>query len=86
MKATHKGLGVRFGGRCAVCGRHTGDRDYERAATSLYRREDGRFVVVHPACAGGRTKTRVGGGCAYRTQPNATIEVATDAQKEEPHH
>ena len=75
MKAKHMGLGVKFGGRCAVCDRPTGERDFEKAATSLYKLANGTFLVVHPACAGGRTKNAVGGGTKYRTEPNSEIEV-----------
>jgi hypothetical protein len=75
MKATHVGLGVKFGGVCAVCGSHTGSRAFELDATSLYRTEEGKYVVVHPSCAGGRTKSRVGGGVTYRTAPKATITI-----------
>lgn len=75
MKITHKGLGVKFGGRCAVCGRPTGDRDFEKAKTSLYKRESGGFAVVHPECAGGRTTSRVRGGVAYSVAPDDVLEV-----------
>ena len=77
ISAKYVGLGVKFGGACGVCGRDTGTRDFERAATALYKRADGRFVPVHPACAGGSTKSRIGGGIAWRQQPHDTIEVET---------
>lgn len=73
MKAKHLGLGVKFGGRCAVCGRETGNREFEKAQTSLYKKADGTFAVVHPTCAGGSTKNS--GGVKYRIEPKAEIEV-----------
>jgi hypothetical protein len=72
----HVGLGCRFGGTCPVCGRSI-DRQHELTAASLYRRPDGKYAAVHTECAGGRTKSRVGGGMSYRTQPRSTIEVAS---------
>jgi hypothetical protein len=79
MRAEHKGLGVRFGGCCLVCGRATGNRDWEKAGTSLYKLANGKFGAVHPACAGGSTKHKVGGGTAYSQEPAAFIEVADKA-------
>ena len=73
MKATHKGLGVKFGGACGVCGRDTGKREFERAVTALYQREDGKFIPVHPECAGGQTKNS--NGVKYRVAPKDSIEV-----------
>lgn len=78
VKARHMGLGVKFGGNCAVCGRHTGNREFEKAATALYKTEHGKFVVVHPACAGGKTKHAVGGGIKYRDSPDSTIDIDPD--------
>jgi len=43
MKATHVRLGIRYAGQCAVCGKWTGDRDFERDGTSLYRWRWGRY-------------------------------------------
>lgn len=76
MAAKHVGLGVKFGGRCLVCARETGNRDFEKAATSLYKLDSGKFGVVHPSCAGGATKHAVGGGTKYRTEPQGQIEVS----------
>lgn len=75
MIAEHKGLGVKFGGKCAVCGRDTGSRPYEMAATALYKTDAGKFLVVHPTCAGGGTKNKIGGGIVYRREPRETIEI-----------
>jgi hypothetical protein len=80
MKAKHVGLGVRYGGRCLVCGQATGSRPWELAQTSLYKLENGKFGVAHPRCAGGQTKSRVGGGTAYRVEPQDEIEI----QQQEP--
>ena len=70
--AKHISLGARFGGSCAICG----STCHDLAKTSLYRKADGKFVVVHPACAGGSTKSAVGGGAKYRTEPKGVIEIA----------
>ncbi len=75
MRATHKGLGVKFAGQCEICGTSTGTREFEKAQTALYKRDDGKFVVVHPICVGGKTKGKVNGGTAYRVAPPDTIEV-----------
>lgn len=75
MTAKHIGLGVRFGGRCGVCGRHTGTRDFELAKTALYKRSDGKFCPVHPECAHGVVKNKIGGGVVYRSEPDYSIEV-----------
>lgn len=64
MTATVVKLGVRFAGRCVVCGRHTGDRPFEMEDTLLVLVE-GKHRVAHPSCAGGATKGRVQGGRAY---------------------
>lgn len=74
MKITYVGLGVRFGGRCPVCRTHTGDEAWERAETALYRGE-GRYWPVHARCAGGRTKTRVGGRVVWRDEPDRTLTI-----------
>ena len=76
MTLHHIGLGVKFGGNCPVCHRNTGVREFEKAATSLYKDTGGHFHPVHPGCAGGRTKSAVGGSIKYRTEPNSTIEVS----------
>lgn len=77
MKATHKGLGVKFGGCCLVCRRNTGAREFEMARTSLYKLDNGKFGAVHPECAGGSTKTKIGGGgTVYRREPAEVIEIA----------
>lgn len=73
MIAKHIRLGVKFDGSCAICGRPTGSRAFELEQTSLYRRSDGKFCAVHPQCAGGKTKSRVGGGVAYRLEPASTM-------------
>jgi hypothetical protein len=75
MQYTHKGLGVKFGGRCLICGKDTGSRDWERALTALYKSEAGKFAPVHPECAGGRTKNAVGGGAKYSTEPAETLDI-----------
>lgn len=75
MQAKHMGLGVKYGGRCGVCGRDTGSRPFEMAVTALYKREDGKFTPVHPHCAGGATKNAVGGGAKYKREPEGVIEV-----------
>ena len=75
MTAEHKGLGVKYGGKCGVCGQDTGSREFEKAATSLYKTEDGKFLPVHPTCAGGRTKTKINGGIVYARQPEGVIEI-----------
>lgn len=74
MTLNHKGLGVKFGGRCPVCNGDTGNRDFEKEKTALYRSQDGRFFPVHPECAGGSTKSAVGGGIKYRNEPKAVVE------------
>jgi hypothetical protein len=75
MTAMHVKLGVKYAGTCAVCGKWTGDRGFEREGTSLYKRSDGQYCVVHPACAGGNIKSRIQGGTAYRDEPADEIEV-----------
>ena len=78
MKAKHVKLGVKYAGTCAMCGEWTGDRSFELAATSLYKRDDGKFCAVHPICAGGKTKNRCGNrGVAYRVEPDQVIEVSS---------
>jgi len=74
VKATHIRLGVKFGGRCPICKRDTGSRSWELSQTALYRSADGKFHPVHPKCAGGSTKSKVGGGAAYRQEPKKEIE------------
>lgn len=76
MRAHHVGLGAKYPGKCLACGRLTGARSHELEATSLYKRDDGKFAVAHPECVGGRVKHRVGGGSAYRTEPESSVEVA----------
>jgi len=73
MKAHHVGLGVKFGGKCLVCGRQTGEREFEKSATSLYRLANGKFGAVHPACANGSTKNS--NGTKYRVEPDSVIDI-----------
>ncbi len=75
MKAIHKGLGVKFGGNCLICHRATGSRPFEMATTSLYKLDNGKFGPVHPECAGGRVKNKIGGGPVYRMEPSNEIEI-----------
>lgn len=56
-------LGAKYGGKCAVCGAPTGDRDFEKARTCVGK-ADGKFVVAHPKCVGWTTKNKIGGGVA----------------------
>lgn len=75
MKARHIGLGVRCPGFCGVCGKDTGHGEFNLQQTALYKREDGRFCPVHASCAGGLTKTAIGGRLKYRREPRDEIEV-----------
>lgn len=75
MKAKLITLGVKFEGCCPLCGQRTGSRPWELASTALYKREDGRWLAVHPRCAGGSTRTRVAGGVAWATPARVTIDV-----------
>ncbi len=70
MVAKVLGLGVKFSGNCAKCGRPTGSRDFEKAETLLLKTEDG-FRVAHPVCCGLKTKHKIGGGiklCSSATE------------------
>jgi hypothetical protein len=75
MTAKYVGLGVKFAGRCLVCGTDTGSREWEKQGTLLYKKENNKFGVAHPRCANAQIKTKVGGGVALRVQPDETIEV-----------
>lgn len=74
MRYRHIRLGVRYPGQCFICGLPTGGRPWELASTSLYQSEDGRYAVAHVKCAGGKTKSAVGGGVYYATAPRSIIE------------
>jgi hypothetical protein len=70
MRAKVLGLGVKYGGRCVVCGCDTGSRAWELAQTMLLRYDDGHYGVAHPVCCHAKVKTRVGGGVVLVDAPS----------------
>jgi hypothetical protein len=74
MKAKVLGIGAKYPGRCAVCGRPTGDRPFELAETVLLRQADGKYRVAHARCTGGRVRHKVSGGSVLVGAP-AEVEI-----------
>lgn len=73
MTYTFYKLGARFSGPCFVCKKYTGSKPYELAETLIYMK-DKTFVVAHARCVGAITKSKIGGGLAFRTAPPDTVE------------
>jgi hypothetical protein len=74
MKAKVLGLGVRYEGRCVVCGRLTGTAPYQLRETVLLRLTDGKYRVAHPGCIGGWVRHKVSRGPVLEGAPEE-VEV-----------
>jgi hypothetical protein len=70
MKAKVLGVGAKYPGRCALCGRDTGHRPFELAETVLLRLADGKYRVAHARCTGGRIRHKVSGGVVLEGAPS----------------
>ena len=65
MRLKVLGLGVRYPGRCPICGQMTRSQDWAMREKTVLLRGDGRYYAAHLECVGGKVRHRVRGDTEY---------------------